>query len=82
VTRVVEDGDLDEAALETARDLAAGPTVALSLIRKTLWASYENTYENQLHTERVLQKQAGLTEDFVEGVTAFLKKRKAEFKGQ
>jgi 2-(1,2-epoxy-1,2-dihydrophenyl)acetyl-CoA isomerase len=41
-----------------------------------------NTYEEQLDLERRSQEQAGRTEDFVEGVAAFLQKREAKFKGR
>ncbi len=82
INRVYADPDLMPEAMTLARDLASGPTVALSLIRKAFWQSPENSYEAQLHVERILQREAGLTEDFVEGVTAFVQKRPAKFKGK
>ncbi|MCP1335575.1 enoyl-CoA hydratase/isomerase [Futiania mangrovi] len=82
VTRVVPDARLREEATALARQLAAGPTVALGLIRKAYWASLENGYEAQLHHERVAQKSAGNTDDFAEGVAAFLAKRPPVYKGR
>jgi len=82
ISRVVEDDALMDEAMGLARELAKGPTVALGLIRQAYWSSYENSYTEQLHLERVLQKQAGLTEDFVEGVKAFTEKRPAKFQGK
>ena len=82
INQVVEDGEALSAAQALAADLANGPTVTLGLIRKAIWESLDNEYREQLHTERMLQQAAGRTEDFAEGVSAFLGKRKAEFKGK
>ena len=53
-----------EESLALAKELAAGPTVALGLIRQAYWASLANNYEEQLHLERVYQGEAGNTDDF------------------
>jgi len=82
VNRVYDDGVLMEEAMKLARDLASGPTVALSLIRKLYWDSSENSFEDQLNLEFQSQLRAGDTQDFREGVGAFLEKRPAQFKGK
>ncbi|MBW1789196.1 MAG: enoyl-CoA hydratase/isomerase [Deltaproteobacteria bacterium] len=82
INRVYDDEELMPRALELCRELAQGPTEALRLIRKAYWNSIDNTYEQQLGLEGMLQKQAGRTEDFMEGVSAFLDKRPADFKGK
>ncbi|MCK1520505.1 MULTISPECIES: enoyl-CoA hydratase/isomerase [unclassified Bradyrhizobium] len=82
VNRVYDDGVLMEEAMRLARDLASGPTIALSLIRKLYWDSPENSFEDQLNLEFQCQLRAGDTDDFREGVGAFLEKRPAQFKGK
>ncbi len=82
VTRLVEDDALDETALEYARRLAAGPTRALGLIRQSAWAALESSLDDQLDRERAWQRDAGRTDDMVEGVMAFLEKRAAKFQGK
>ena len=82
VNRVHDDAALMEEAMKLAHDLANGPTIALSLIRKLYWDSPENSFEDQLNLEFESQRIAGAAEDFKEGVTAFLEKRPAKFKGK
>jgi 2-(1,2-epoxy-1,2-dihydrophenyl)acetyl-CoA isomerase len=65
-----------------AHDLANGPTVALSLIRRLYWESPHNSFEEQLDLEKRSQQIAGRAEDFKEGVSAFLEKRPAKFTGR
>ena len=82
VNRVHDDDILMEEAMKLARELANGPTVALSLMRKLYWDSPENSFEEQLNLEFESQRLAGATEDFKEGVAAFLEKRPAKFRGK
>ncbi len=82
VNRVFDDAALWDETMKMARDLANGPTIALSLIRKLYWDSPENSFEQQINLEFESQRIAGATEDFREGVTAFLEKRPAAFKGR
>ncbi|HRK67655.1 MAG TPA: enoyl-CoA hydratase-related protein, partial [Hyphomonas sp.] len=82
VNRVVDDAELMTVAKEFAVKLATGPTVALSLARQCIWDACDDDFGAALHNERIAQRTAGRTEDFREGVTAFLQKRPAEFKGK
>jgi 2-(1,2-epoxy-1,2-dihydrophenyl)acetyl-CoA isomerase len=82
VNRVHDDATLMDETMKMAQELANGPTVALSLIRKLYWDSPENSFEQQLDLEQRLQRVAGSAEDFKEGVAAFLEKRPAKFKGK
>jgi len=82
VNRVHDDAVLMEEAMKLAHELANGPTIALSLIRKLYWESPENSFEDQLNLEFQSQRIAGAAEDFKEGVTAFLEKRPANFQGK
>src|SRR5215468_5204473 len=82
INRVHDDAVLMEEAMKLAHELANGPTIALSLIRKLYWDTSENSFEEQLNLEYESQRIAGSTEDFKEGVTAFLEKRPAKFRGK
>ena len=82
VNRVLDDEALMGEALRLAQELANGPTIALGFIRRLYWESPENSYEQQLDLECRMQRLAGASEDFREGVTAFLEKRPAKFIGK
>jgi 2-(1,2-epoxy-1,2-dihydrophenyl)acetyl-CoA isomerase len=82
VNRVFDDEQLMPEAMAVARGLAEGPTVALALTRRLYWESPANGYEDQLDLESRLQREAGATDDFGEGVRAFLEKRPARFTGR
>jgi len=82
INRVVDDGAALDEAMKLAREMAAGPTRALGLMRGLYWDSTENKFEDQLDLEYRTQREAGASEDFKEGVAAFLEKRAAKFKGK
>ena len=82
INRVHDDAVLMDEAMKLATELANGPTVALTQIRKLYWESPDNTFEEQLNMEFQCQRIAGSAEDFKEGVGAFLEKRPAKFKGR
>ena len=70
------------AATTLAQRLAAMPTRALVATRHILRDSGNRTLEQQLQAERETQSALGKTQDYIEGVTAFLEKRPAQFTGQ
>ena len=82
VWKAVDDDKLMAEAGALARGLAAGPTLAYALVKRALDASETSTLDAQLDLERDLQRKAGLSADYREGVAAFLQKRKAQFKGK
>jgi len=77
-----EGEDCVEAAMKLAQRLAIMPTKALVETRKLLRAAASNELDAQLDAERDTQSALGKTHDYIEGVTAFLQKRPAEFKGE
>jgi 2-(1,2-epoxy-1,2-dihydrophenyl)acetyl-CoA isomerase len=81
VNRVVPDAELMAEAMKVAVALATGPA-SLGLTRKLMWAALDADWNTQLYQEAVTQSAAGRTEDFGEGVAAFLQKRPAQFKGR
>ena len=82
IWRVVDDERLMDEAQALARNLATQPTKGLGLIKRALLASASNSLDAQLDLERDLQREAGRTEDYREGVSAFMEKRPATFKGR
>jgi 2-(1,2-epoxy-1,2-dihydrophenyl)acetyl-CoA isomerase len=74
--------DCVAAALALADRLAAMPTKALVATRHILRESHTRTLNQQLDAERDMQSAMGKTHDYIEGVTAFLQKRPAHFKGE
>lgn len=81
INRVVSDEALMGEALELAGRLGTG-AASLGEIRKLAWTAVNGTFENSLNAEREAQRRVGRTKDHVEGVTAFLEKRPAQFKGE
>ena len=82
VSEVVEADRLAERAAELAVSLAAMPTRAIGMTKRLFAAAPTNTLEEQLELEAQLQSAATQSEDFREGVAAFLEKREPEFKGR
>ena len=70
------------AALEQARELAAGPTVAYGLAKQLFNHSFNQTLETQLELEARGIVATSKTQDFREGTRAFVAKRKAIYQGR
>lgn len=82
IWQCVEDEELIPVAMSVASHLATQPTKGLSLIKQALSHSAQNNLEEQLELERDLQRLAGRTVDYREGIAAFFDKRVAQFTGK
>jgi 2-(1,2-epoxy-1,2-dihydrophenyl)acetyl-CoA isomerase len=82
INKVVPEDKLEEETNEIARKYASLPTRAIALTKKLIYYSLNNDLENVLEYEAYLQEIAGSTEDHLEGLKAFIEKRKPVFKGK
>jgi 2-(1,2-epoxy-1,2-dihydrophenyl)acetyl-CoA isomerase len=82
ITKAVPADQLDAAVKEYTDYYAVAPTKAIGLIKKMLNKSATSTLDDMLDYEAYCQEIAGSSEDYKEGVKAFLEKRKAAFKGK
>ncbi|AEH01461.1 enoyl-CoA hydratase-related protein [Lacinutrix sp. 5H-3-7-4] len=73
--------NFEEDVNKLALKLANMPTLALGKIKEAFNASLTNTLEQQLALESKLQIEAASSNDYAEGVAAFIEKRKPNFKG-
>jgi len=82
IWKAVDDDRLAEESLALARHLATQPTHGLALIKQAMNASSTNDLDTQLDLERDLQREAGHSNDYREGVAAFVAKRAPRFEGK
>jgi 2-(1,2-epoxy-1,2-dihydrophenyl)acetyl-CoA isomerase len=82
VNLVIADAELMSYTNNLARKLAALPTRSIALTKRLLNQSFANTLDAQLEAEAFAQETAGLTQDHLEGVRAFMEKRKPGFVGK
>ena len=82
IYKVYPQDDFEKQSWNLVSKLAKMPTKALALTKELLNSSIENSLKEQLNLEDKYQSVAANTEDFNEGVKAFLEKRKANFKGK
>lgn len=81
VSRLVSAERLMDEALSVATQLASGPPASLGMTKTLLRRTFETGIDSFLENVAFAQSIAFSTEDFSEGVDAFLNKRKARFAG-
>ena len=82
IWKAVDDSQLLQESISLSQKLAEGPTKGYGLLKKAMHASSGNSLDAQLELERDLQREAGHSEDYREGVNAFKEKRAPRFKGK
>lgn len=81
VSRVVPHNDLIKVVKEIADRIASGPSVAIELIKKAAYKAIDNSLESQLDFETYAQNLCRNTQDYHEGIQAFMEKRTPNFRG-
>ncbi|MFT7597373.1 MAG: 2-(1,2-epoxy-1,2-dihydrophenyl)acetyl-CoA isomerase [Acidimicrobiales bacterium] len=79
VNRVVPDGEADQAAIDLAKQLAAGPAFALGQAKRLIYEGHDTSLEQTGEREGVMIANAMGTADGREGIAAFVEKRSANF---
>ena len=82
IAQVCEDEELMNVAETMGLQLAKGPTKGLGLIKRAIRASFTNSLEEQLALERDFMGIGGRSDDYREGVAAFMEKREPNYKGK
>jgi 2-(1,2-epoxy-1,2-dihydrophenyl)acetyl-CoA isomerase len=82
IYKVFTDDMFETESKKIAETLSQMPTKGLAYTKQLLNMSFHSTAEEQLAEEDVFQHRAALTEDYQEGINAFLEKRKPVFKGK
>lgn len=80
IWKAVDDGVLMAEAEALAQGFADGPATAYALTKQAIQAASTNTLDQQLDLERDCQRRAGMSDDYREGVAAFMEKRKPNYR--
>jgi 2-(1,2-epoxy-1,2-dihydrophenyl)acetyl-CoA isomerase len=82
IWRCVDDEDLEAECLAIARKFATGPTRGLAATKALIRGSSLNSLDDELDLERDVMRELGFSDDYREGVAAFLAKRAPAFTGR
>ena len=82
IWKAVDDERLDEEVDALAAHFAAGPTRGLAAIKKMIRESWSQTLDAELDRQRDMMRELGFSDDYREGVAAFMEKRKPNFTGK
>jgi 2-(1,2-epoxy-1,2-dihydrophenyl)acetyl-CoA isomerase len=82
IYKTTEPEELLKEAVEMAHKLSEMPSKAIGMIKELINSSFSNNLDSQLELEKTAQRLAGQTEDYFEGVKAFIEKRKPVYKGK
>ena len=78
----VDDAELDATVASLAEKLAAMPPLGLAAIKQIIRTSWDRSLDEELTLQRDEMRRLGFTEDYREGVAAFLEKRRPKFVGR
>jgi 2-(1,2-epoxy-1,2-dihydrophenyl)acetyl-CoA isomerase len=82
IDELVDEGQALPKAMEYAKRLASGPSVAIDLARRFIHKSINSTLDEMIDYEAVAATMSAHTADAREGTSAFLEKRKPKFEGR
>lgn len=82
IYKVIVDEQFETESKKMVATLAAMPTKGLAYTKQLLNMSFHTDYMEQLAEEDVFQQRAAITDDYKEGINAFLEKRQPQFKGK
>jgi len=82
IWKAVEDDQLDVEVDALAARFASGPTRGLAAIKRMIRESWEQTLPQELERQRDMMRELGFSDDYREGVAAFMEKRKPVFQGK